>query len=286
MGTTINPSANNWFVPASGITVMGTTKTYATYVPEEAITYTVKFVDHDDKVLNEQVVPEGGDAMTPPSPSRENYTFTGWRPAYTNVNDDLTIQEFKIPNSLITLEPDQIPNNCKIVVDDNIKSGWLKHLDIADLCDVIAVARKNMPTTDFMYNDDHLVDEAKLGPTSSLLKKIQAYEASHGVKLIDSIGTQMHIDNDISNESIRHMFLELSRFGLPIEVSEFDLAMTRDVEGWSGDVIQAMRLKRIDDIHGIVDELSDRCGIRGFTIWSKTDSQNFRVHLENEQRNS
>ena len=36
-----------------------------------------------------------------------------------NVNDDLTIQEFKIPNSLITLEPDQIPNNCKIVVDDN-----------------------------------------------------------------------------------------------------------------------------------------------------------------------
>ena len=26
--------------------------------------------------------------------------------------------------------------NGEIIVDDNIKSGWLKHLDIADLCDI------------------------------------------------------------------------------------------------------------------------------------------------------
>ena len=31
MGTIINPSSNNWYLPTSGITVMGTTKTYATY---------------------------------------------------------------------------------------------------------------------------------------------------------------------------------------------------------------------------------------------------------------
>lgn len=167
---------------------------------------------------------------------------------------------------------------------DNVDAGWMRYLSLEDICDVISVARRNLPDVDFMYNDDHLVDDAKLGPTSSLLKKIQAYEATHGVKLIDSIGTQMHIDNNVSNESIRRMLLELSRFGLPIEVTEFDLAMTSDVEGLSDDVIQAMRLKKIDDIHGIVDELGDRCGIRGFTIWSKTDSQNFRVHIENEQR--
>ena len=73
------------------VNITENTKTYATYVPEDEITYTVTFVDYNDAVLNEQVVPEGGDAMTPPSPTRENYTFTGWRPAYTNVQDDLTI---------------------------------------------------------------------------------------------------------------------------------------------------------------------------------------------------
>ncbi len=179
----------------------------------------------------------------------------------------------------------QLPQDAGLYSDfDNVDAGWMRHLTLEDLCDVISVARKNLPDVDFMYNDDHLVDMAKIGPTSDLLKQIQAYEVSHGVKLIDSIGTQMHIDNNISNDDIRKMFLELAKFGLPIEVTEFDLAMTSEVEDLNEDVIQAMRLKKIDDIHGIIEEVSSNCGVRGFTIWSKTDSQNFRVHLANEQR--
>ena len=61
-----------------------------------------------------------------------------------------------IPQTLITMP------NSELDVDDNIKSGWLKHLDIVDLCDVIAVARRNLPTTDFMYSDDNLTDPKKL----------------------------------------------------------------------------------------------------------------------------
>ena len=34
----------------------------------------------------------------------------------------------------------RMPNG-QLEVDDNIKSGWLKHLDISDLCEVIAIAR-------------------------------------------------------------------------------------------------------------------------------------------------
>ena len=48
-------------------------------------------------------------------------------------------------------------SNGQLEVDDNIKSGWLKHLDINDLCEVIAVARQNLPDIDFMYNDDNLI---------------------------------------------------------------------------------------------------------------------------------
>lgn len=174
--------------------------------------------------------------------------------------------------------------NGEIVVDDNIKSGWLKHLDIADLCDVIAVARKNMPTTDFMYNDDHLIDTKKIAPTTQLIKQIRENEKRLGVKLIDSIGTQMHVDNGMTKEQMKEMIINLSQFGLPIEITEFDIVMTNGVEKLSEEQIETMRQAKINEIYECVDELREQYNIRGFTIWSKTDKQNFRVFLANELR--
>lgn len=179
--------------------------------------------------------------------------------------------------------PTTMPNG-ELVVDDNIKSGWLKHLDIADLCDVIAVARKNMPTTDFMYNDDHLIDTKKIAPTIELIKQIRANEKRLGVKLIDSIGTQMHVDNGMTKEQMKEMIINLSQFGLPIEITEFDIVMTNGVEKLSEEQIEIMRQAKINEIYECVDELREQYNIRGFTIWSKTDKQNFRVFLANEER--
>ena len=179
--------------------------------------------------------------------------------------------------------PTTMPNG-EIVVDDNIKSGWLKHLDIADLCDVIAVARKNMTTTDFMYNDDHLIDTKKIAPTIELINQIRENEKRLGVKLIDSIGTQMHVDNGMTKEQMKEMIINLSQFGLPIEITEFDIAMTNGVEKLSEEQIETMRQAKINEIYECVDELREQYNIRGFTIWSKTDKQNFRVFLANEER--
>ena len=183
-----------------------------------------------------------------------------------------------IPQTQITM-----PNG-ELGIDDNIKSGWLKHLDISDMCDVIAVARKNMPTTDFMYNDDHLIDPKKIAPTIGLIKQIRENEKRLGVKLIDSIGTQMHIDNGMTKEQMREMIINLSQFGLPIEITEFDIAMTNGVEKLSEEQIETMRQAKINEIYECVDELRGQYNIRGFTIWSKTDKQNFRVFLANEER--
>ena len=166
---------------------------------------------------------------------------------------------------------------------DNIKSGWLKHLTVEDVCELLAIARKNLPTVDFMYNDDHLIDPDKWSATSALIERIQDYSKGMGVKLIDSIGTQMHIDNDVSKEEIRNMFIELSKFGLPIEITEFDLAMTSGLEGLSDLQIEQIRQKKINEVYEVIEELKDQCNIRGITIWSKTDSQNFRVKLANEE---
>lgn len=167
---------------------------------------------------------------------------------------------------------------------DNIKSGWLKFLNIEDLCDVIAIARKNLPETDFMYNDDNLIDSRKIPATTEILKKIRQYEIDHKIRLIDSIGTQMHIDNSVTKDQVITMFHALGKYGLPIEVTEFDMAMISNIHGLSEDEINNLRVQKMQDFFDAVTKCKETDSIKGFTIWSKTDAQNFRVALENEQR--
>ncbi|MDL2300778.1 leucine-rich repeat protein [Lachnospiraceae bacterium OttesenSCG-928-D06] len=64
--------------------------TYAQYEKKDSTEseHTVRFIDYDDKVLYVQSVKDGGDAILPQSPTREGYTFTGWRPAVTNITKD------------------------------------------------------------------------------------------------------------------------------------------------------------------------------------------------------
>ena len=52
---------------------------------------------------------------------------------------------------------------------DNVKSGWLKHLEISDLCDIITEARRNLPTADFMFNDDNWLDPRKIEANKKLI---------------------------------------------------------------------------------------------------------------------
>ena len=64
---------------------------YAQYekVDSEENKYIVRFIDFDDTVLYTQKVDPGADAITPQSPTREGYTFTGWRPAITGITKNL-----------------------------------------------------------------------------------------------------------------------------------------------------------------------------------------------------
>ena len=57
----------------------------------DASKYTVTFLDWNDSVLKTMLVAPGGDAEPPFDPTREGYTFVGWRPAITNIQADTTI---------------------------------------------------------------------------------------------------------------------------------------------------------------------------------------------------
>ena len=55
-------------------------------------TFTVKFVDWDDKELKSETVEYGKSATAPTDPSREGYTFKGWDKEFTNVQSDLVVK--------------------------------------------------------------------------------------------------------------------------------------------------------------------------------------------------
>ena len=52
---------------------------------------TVKFVNYDDSVLKTVLVDKGQDAEPPVDPVREGYTFIGWKPAVSNIQENTTI---------------------------------------------------------------------------------------------------------------------------------------------------------------------------------------------------
>lgn len=64
---------------------------YAKYERIDSTEYqhVVRFIDWDDTVIYTQKVNDGEDAITPQNPSKEGYTFTGWRPVPTNVTKDM-----------------------------------------------------------------------------------------------------------------------------------------------------------------------------------------------------
>ncbi len=80
-----------WRPAITGITE--DTDIYAQYekMDSEEFKYDVTFMDYDDSVLKVDRVAKGEAAQPPNNPTREGYIFTGWRPDYSNVTENMTV---------------------------------------------------------------------------------------------------------------------------------------------------------------------------------------------------
>jgi hypothetical protein len=63
--------------------------------------FTVQFVNYDSTVLKTETVTYGGSATAPANPSRNDYTFTGWSPAFNDIVSDLTVTVQFTANSVV-----------------------------------------------------------------------------------------------------------------------------------------------------------------------------------------
>ena len=102
--------------------------------------FTVVFKDYDDTILKTEIIDIGTSANPPLAPSREGYTFNGWRGVYLNIHADQVVQATYIENS--AKETIKITNSVGIVgetvslyVDLSNNSGFISASLLVDFND-------------------------------------------------------------------------------------------------------------------------------------------------------
>lgn len=98
-------------------------------------TYTVRFLDWDNIVIDTQTIISGGSATPPPDPTRDGYRFTGWQGTYTNVtaDTDITAQYIKTYSITVNTNSDHmgmVNNNSSTTFIDVVDEGSSKTYNI------------------------------------------------------------------------------------------------------------------------------------------------------------
>lgn len=164
---------------------------------------------------------------------------------------------------------------------------FLKVLSVEDLCDIIMIARKNLPDTLFSYDETDLEILNNRYLLISQMNEIMKFNQANKVKLVDVVGAQMHVDLDVTKSDIIKMFEDLTTFELPIAITEFDVCPTEFMLiNNSHKEIEILRDRFISDFCNVLTNLnlSKIVVFDSITIDSISDNQSPRLTLINASR--
>lgn len=156
------------------------------------------------------------------------------------------------------------------------KTGWQKDLTLEDLCEMALLARKKMPNVTFTYNDVNWVNTEKRTEIIQIIKRIQEIEQKYRVEgklgknekgLIDTIGIEAHLSADVKLNDIDDVFkdIEESKIGLPVEITELDVAIYENPPSPKAIIQQSEVFKKFQELAQTRPELIS------LTIWSQSD---------------
>lgn len=159
------------------------------------------------------------------------------------------------------------------------REGWQKYLNIEDLCEMALEARKVMPNVTFTYNDMNWVEPEKRKKIIEIIKQIQAIQERYKQEgklgpdetLIDTIGIEAHLTTGVDLDEIDRTFEDIQReIGLPMEVTEFDVART------GKNPMSPEEIKKQGKIFERFMRIAQtRPNLVAFTIWSQSDELSF-----------
>lgn len=111
-----------------------------------------------------------------------------------------------------------------------------------------------------LYNDNNEGNKEKQIIFKTVIDNIQKYEKEHGLKLIDGFGMQCHFwgSEDEDKNFMEEMFEQCSRFGVELQVTEFDVSnhSTKEIQ---------------QSIFNNFAEVAQKYGIEVFTTWGLND---------------
>lgn len=193
----------------------------------------------------------------------------------------LVVRSIDIVSSLITDDNPTWRGNV------NNDFSWQTVLTIADLLDIIKVARNNLPNVDFVYNENKMEDANKRTHVFNLIKSIRDYEKQNGIRLINTIGLKMHVNLDLMQEDIVNMFNDLTNYNMPVAITEFDLYAPYDMITVNNESeIEILRDRFISDFYNLISnfKLSNTLKFDSVNISSISDLQNPMLTIINEER--
>ena len=202
------------------------------------------------------------------------------------------IKSVDIFNELITRFSEdlngQYLNREDVSKSNNIEAGWQKFLNIEDLCSIALVARKNLPNVEFVYNDINLEDKNKLPVLKSIIDRIQNFEEKNkdslnGKKIIDCIGTQMHLSPYITENELDSSLKTLSSYGYPIKITEYDQPLSDEyISTHSPQECEKEKDRKQKNLKNYFESNASKYNIKQVTIWTITDSTNFLLDKKNK----
>ena len=180
------------------------------------------------------------------------------------------------------LNREDIPKN------NSNESGWQKFLNVEDLCQVAMIARKNLPNVEFVYNEINLEDKNKLPVFKSIIDRIKTFEEKNktelnGKKLLDCIGTQMHLNPYITEKELDYSLSTLSSYGYPLKVTEYDQPLSDEyISTHSPENCEKEKDRKQKNLKKYFEKNASKYNIKQVTTWTITDSTNFLLDKKNK----
>lgn len=164
-----------------------------------------------------------------------------------------------------------------VAFDKPYENEWQKQygITIKDIAGVFEYAKEHKPEgVTYVYNEPFLEDDERRQKVFEVLNEIQ--KETDGI--IDTLGTQMHIESNIDINKIKRCFKDFKdlqgKTGIGIQITEFDMSTPEselfDENGKAVRIPNEIKTNKMIEVNEAIKESG--VNLEGITYWTSNDT--------------